>query len=50
MESSDKNKVRQRMKGEKGEMWVLGRWSHSMIFKKISSKVEREHPLGGVTR
>jgi hypothetical protein len=31
-------------------MRVLGRWSHQMRFNKSSSKVERENPLGGVTR
>jgi len=28
---------------------VLGRWSCQMSFKKSSSKVKRECPLGGVT-
>jgi hypothetical protein len=38
------------IKGWKGIRWVLGRWSHQMSFKKSSSKVERECPLGGVAR
>jgi hypothetical protein len=50
MEKPNKNKDRQRMKGGKGEMWVLGRWSRYMRFNKSSSKVEREPPLGGATR
>ena len=37
-------------KGERGKGRVLGRWSRQMSFKKILSRVEREHHLGGVTR
>jgi hypothetical protein len=34
-----------------GERSILGRWSHQMSFKMISSrKRERERPLGGVAR
>jgi hypothetical protein len=33
------------------EKWVMGRWSHQMSFKMISSRKRgRESPLGGVTR
>jgi hypothetical protein len=33
------------------EKWVLGRWIFQMRFKMSSSRrVERKHPLGGVTR
>jgi len=37
-------------KGEKGKSGSLRRWSRQMSFKKSSSKVQREIPLGGVTR
>jgi hypothetical protein len=51
MESPDELKAHQRRERGKRKKWVLGRWSHQMSFKKISSrKVERERPLGGVTR
>jgi hypothetical protein len=34
-----------------GERRILGKWSCQMIFKMISSrKMERECPLGGVSR
>jgi hypothetical protein len=34
-----------------GERRIMGRWSHQMSFNMISSrKMERECPLGGVTR
>jgi hypothetical protein len=41
------------IKGWKGiirERWVLGRWSRQMSFRKSLSRVEGEHPSGGVTR
>jgi hypothetical protein len=30
--------------------WILGRWSHQMRLKEISSRVEGECPSSGVTR
>jgi len=32
------------------ERWVIGRWIHQMSLEKNSSKMERERPLGGVSR
>jgi hypothetical protein len=50
MKSLDEIKAHQRVEREKRERWVCGSWSRQMNFKDISSRVERESPLGGVSR
>jgi hypothetical protein len=51
MQSPDELKAHQMMeRGKKGKGGFLRRCSRQMNFKKSSSKVEKELPLGGVTR